>query len=139
MRLDDQENGILKLVEACNERTISDHRDRLLIHLAASTGLQIGFLSKLRLWQLTYFFFLDKNDTARTPQRFDLDSEHPAPYTRIGFYADDDYRRITPVPRPVWKILKGYAGLFEDVEDRSSYLFPVIRKKTTLRTKKEYP
>jgi len=139
MRLDDQENDILKLVKACNERTISGRRDRLLIRLAASTGLQIGFLSKLKLWQLTYFFFLDKNDTARTPQRLDLVSEHPAPYTRIGFYADDGYRRIIPVPRPVWKILKGYVGLFEDVEDRSRYLFPVICKTTTLHAKKDYP
>ncbi len=101
-------------------------------NLQEVSRVSVHIYTKLQLWQLTYFFFLDKNDTARTPQRLDRVLEHPVPYTPIGFYADDDYRRIIPVPRPIWKILKGYVGLFEDVEDRSSYLFPVIRKNNNI-------
>ncbi|MDX8347401.1 hypothetical protein SLH49_05315 [Cognatiyoonia sp. IB215446] len=52
----------------------------------------------------------------------------PLPYTSIGLYWDESYQRLTPIPRSIYRMLRGYISSFEELEDRSSFVFPVIRK-----------
>lgn len=128
MRLQDQEIDIMSLSKACNPRKISGRRNRLLLRLASTTGLPIGSIVQLRLWQLTYFFELEANDLRRYPRRVDNVGTRPRPYTSIGLYVDDSFQRLIPIPRSVYKILRGYVGAFEGLDERSSFVFPVIRK-----------
>mgnify|MGYP000386217763 CR=1 FL=1 len=128
MRLQDQERDILCLSKACNARKISGRRNRLLLRLASATGLPIASIVQLRFWQLTYFFELEANDLRRYPRRVDNVASRPKPYTSIGLYWDDSFQRLIPIPRSVYKILRGYVGAFEELDERSSFVFPVIRK-----------
>ncbi len=128
MRLQDQEIDIMSLSKACNPRKISGRRNRLLLRLASTTGLPIGSIVQLRLWQLTYFFELEHGDLHRYPQRAGNIGARPRPYTSIGLYLDDSFQQLIPIPRSVYKVLRGYVGAFEELDERSSFVFPVIRK-----------
>lgn len=123
-----QESAISALAEACDARKVLGRRDRLLLTLVAATGLPIGFAVQIRLWQLTYFFEPSPDDRERYPDRLDRVGERPWPYSRIGLYWDYRFDRLLLIPRSIYKVLRGYAAAFADHEDRSDYLFPVIRK-----------
>lgn len=131
--LAEQESGLLKLAHACDARYISGRRDRGLLLLALGTGLPIGRLVSLRLWQLTYFFeFRLGCDHEKYPKRSGRVGRRPAPYTQIGVYSDDSFERLLPIPRSIYKVLRGYVTAFREHEDRSHYLFPVIRKNSSI-------
>ncbi|MFV0409430.1 MAG: hypothetical protein ACK5LJ_06950 [Paracoccus sp. (in: a-proteobacteria)] len=123
-----QESAIAALAETCNARKFSGRRDRLLLKLIAATGWSIGFVVQIRLWQLTYFFEPLPDDHEVYPDRLGMAGKRPWRYARIGIYWDYSFDRLLPVPRSIYKILRGYAGSFTDHEERSDYLFPVIRK-----------
>ncbi|MEP1535509.1 MAG: tyrosine-type recombinase/integrase [Paracoccaceae bacterium] len=128
MRLQDQEIDILSLSKACNARKTSGRRNRLLLRLASTTGLPIGNIVRLRLWQLTYFFELEHGDVHRYPQRAGNIGTRPRPYTSIGLYLDDSFQRLVPIPASIYKILRGYLGTLEEQDERTGFVFPVIRK-----------
>lgn len=121
-----QEAAILALAKTCDARKVSGRRDRLLLMLVAATGLPIGFAVQARLWQLTYFFRPSRDE--RYPGRVDRVGERPWPYAQIGLYWDHSFDRLFPVPPSIYKMLRGYVAMFADHEERSDYLFPVIRK-----------
>lgn len=96
--------------------------------LVATTGWSIGFAVQIRLCHLTYVFKPSPDDPERYPDRLDRVGERPWRYARISVYWDDAFDRLLPVPRSIHKMLRGYADIFADHEDRSDYLFPAIRK-----------
>ena len=105
-----QESAISALAEACDARKVSGRRDRLLLMLVAATGLPIGFAVQIRQWQLTYFFEPSPDDRERYPDRLDRVGERPWPYSRIGLYWDYRFDRLLPIPRSIYKMLRGYAA-----------------------------
>ena len=121
-----QEAAITALAESCNTRNVPGRRNRLLLMLVATTGLPIGFAVQIRLWQLTYFFKLLRDE--RYPGRVDRFGDRPWPNALIGLYRDSSFDQLLPVPPSIYKMLRGYAATFADHEDRSDYLFPAIRR-----------
>lgn len=126
--LSQQESAIEKLKESFNARKISGRRNRLLLMLAATSGLPINFVVEIELWQLTYFYELSPNTRRGYPKRQDDVGDMPISYTPLGLYWDANYDRLIPISRSIYKMLRGYAAAFSDHEERSDYLFPVIRK-----------
>lgn len=127
-KLSDQIVDLTRLARACDARRLSGRRDRLLLRMASESGLSLGFLTGLRLWQLTYCFAVDSNDAYPYPMRSDRVGVSPKPYTSIGVYADSTFSQIIPLPRSLLRVLRYYLVSFAGLEDRDSFLFPVIRK-----------
>ena len=125
-----QESAVAALAETCDARQISGRRDRLLLMLIAATGWSISFTVQIRMWQLTYIFEPSRGE--RYPDRIDGVGERPWPYAQIGLYWDESFDRLLPIPRSIYKMLRGYAASFADHDDRSDYLFPVIRKNSNV-------
>lgn len=98
----------------------------MLLMLVAATGWPIGFAVQIRLWQLTYVFKPSPDELYA--DREDRFGRRPWRYAQIGLYWDYRFDRLLPLPRSIYKMLLGYAAAFVDHEDRSDYLFPVIRK-----------
>lgn len=127
-KLSDQIVDLTRLARACDARSLSGRRDRLLLRMASESGLSLDFLTGLRLWQLTYCFAVDRNDTYPYPMRSDRVGVSPKPYTPIGVYADNTFSKIIPFRSSLLRVLRYYLASFADLEDRDSFLFPVIRK-----------
>jgi len=127
-KLSDQIDDLTRLARACDARGLSGRRDRLLLRMASESGLSMGFLTGLRLWQLTYCFEVDSNDAYPYPMRSDRVGVSPKPYTPIGVYADSTFSQIIPLPRSLLRVLRYYLAYFADLENRDSFLFPEVRK-----------
>ena len=104
----------------------SVRRDRLLLCLAPQSGLFLGFLTGPRLWQRNYYFAVERNDTFPYPLRSDRVGDTPKPYTPID--ADSTFSKIVPFRRSLPRLLRFHLASFADLEDRDSFLYPVIRK-----------
>ncbi len=126
-----QDADIRAMRLAWNRRSLIGRRNRLLLLLAASTGVKASKLLTLQLWQVTFFATQPAFPETSVRQDFPL----RVLTNSLGFYSDETCQRVVVIPKAIRALAVGYMRTFGHVEDRSSYLFPAIRKNESVAAK----